>query len=216
MAEKLEQRAAVKFCFLIGKMAGETVVMLETAYKEAALGRTQVFEWFSRFRNGELSLADKPRSGRPSTSWTDENTSWEFMNWSWKTVAEQLTILLICLVCPGVPANGFWARNCKWKEWWLHHDNAPAHKALSVKQFLTKNSMTQLLHLPYSPDLAPCDFFLFPRMKKVLKGKCFANVEKVKKKMTEARVSGLLRKVENTFRPVHYIKWTVLRRRFNL
>jgi len=47
-------------------------------------------------------------------------------------------------------------------EWWLHHDNAPAHKALSVKQFLTKNSMTQLLHPPYSPDLAPCDFFLFP------------------------------------------------------
>jgi len=47
-------------------------------------------------------------------------------------------------------------------EWWLHHDNAPAHKALSVKQFLTKSSMTQLLHPPHSPDLAPCDFFLFP------------------------------------------------------
>ena len=51
-AEKLEQHAAVKFCFLLGK----TVVMLETAYKEAALGKTQVYEWFSRFRNGELSL----------------------------------------------------------------------------------------------------------------------------------------------------------------
>jgi hypothetical protein len=38
MAEKLEQRAAVKFCFL----SGETVVMLETAYEEAALGKTQV------------------------------------------------------------------------------------------------------------------------------------------------------------------------------
>jgi hypothetical protein len=46
-------------------------------------------------------------------------------------------------------------------EWLLHHDNVPAHKALSVKQFLTKNSMTQLLHLPYSPDLTLCDFFLF-------------------------------------------------------
>jgi len=63
----------VKFCFLLGKMAGETVVMLETTYKEAALGKTQVYEWFSRFRNGELSLADQPRSGRPLTSWTDEN-----------------------------------------------------------------------------------------------------------------------------------------------
>jgi transposase len=73
MAEKLEQRVAVKFCFLLGKTAGETVVMLETAYKEAALGKTQVYGWFSRFRNRELSLADKPRSGRLSTSRTDEN-----------------------------------------------------------------------------------------------------------------------------------------------
>ena len=73
MAEKLEQRAAVKFCFLLGKTAGETVIMLETAYKEAALGKTQVYEWFSRFRNGELSFANQPRSGRPPTSRTDEN-----------------------------------------------------------------------------------------------------------------------------------------------
>jgi len=63
MAEKLEQRASVKFCFLLGRMAGETVVMLEAAYKEAALGKTQVYEWFSCFRNGELSLAHQPRSG---------------------------------------------------------------------------------------------------------------------------------------------------------
>ena len=39
MAEKLEQRAVVKFCFLLGKTAGETVVMLEKAYKEVALGK---------------------------------------------------------------------------------------------------------------------------------------------------------------------------------
>jgi transposase len=69
MAEKLKQLAAVKFCFLLGK----TAVMLETAYREAALGRTQGYEWFSRFRNGELSFADQPRSGRPSTSQTDDN-----------------------------------------------------------------------------------------------------------------------------------------------
>ena len=63
--------------------------------------------------------------------------------------------------------------------------------------------MTQLLHPPYSPDLAPSYFFLFLRMKKVLKGKRFADVEKVKKKNDGgikrhhfARVSGLLRKVD--------------------
>ena len=76
MAEKLQQHAAVKFCFLVRKTAGETVVMLETAYKEAALGKTQVYEWFSHFRNGELSLADQPRSGRSSTARMDENIAW--------------------------------------------------------------------------------------------------------------------------------------------
>ena len=50
-------------------------------------------------------------------------------------------------------------------EWLLHQDNVPAHTELSVRQFLTKNRMTRALHPPYSPDLAPCDFFLFPRMK---------------------------------------------------
>jgi hypothetical protein len=63
MAEKLEQGGTVKVCFLLGKTAGKTVVMLETAYKEVALGKTQVYEWFSRFRNGEFSLAGQPRSG---------------------------------------------------------------------------------------------------------------------------------------------------------
>ena len=37
-------------------------------------------------------------------------------------------------------------------------------------------------HPPYSPDLAPCDFFLFPRMKGQKKGKRFADVREVKKK----------------------------------
>jgi transposase len=72
MAENLE-RAAEKLYFLLGKTAEETVVMLETAYKEAALGKTKVYEWFSRFGNAELSLADQPRSGRPLTSRMDEN-----------------------------------------------------------------------------------------------------------------------------------------------
>ena len=51
----------------------------------------------------------------------------------------------------------------------LHQDNAPAHTALSLRQFLTKNGITTASHPPYSPDLSPCHFFLFPRMKRDLK-----------------------------------------------
>ena len=43
-----------------------------------------------------------------------------------------------------------------------------------------------MLHPPYSPSLDLSNrFFLFPRMKKVLKGICFADVEEVKQKMAE-------------------------------
>ena len=40
-------------------------------------------------------------------------------------------------------------------------------------------------HPPFSPDLAPCDFFLFFRMKGQMKGKSFADVREVKKKTLE-------------------------------
>jgi len=40
--------------------------------------------------------------------------------------------------------------------------------------------MTTLSHAPYSPDLAPCDFFLFPRMKKNMKGHRYEDLEEVK------------------------------------
>ena len=53
--------------------------------------------------------------------------------------------------------------------WILHQDNAPAHNALSVKQFLANKNITVLKHPPYSPDLTPCDFYLFPKIKSVLK-----------------------------------------------
>ena len=59
----------------------------------------------------------------------------------------------------------------------LHHDNA-----LSVKRYLAKNNIPVMEHPPYSPDLAPCDFFLFPEIKSVLKGTRFESVDAVKAK----------------------------------
>jgi len=71
-----------------------------------------------------------------------------------------------------------------WKNasWILHHDNAPAHNALSVKRYLAKNNIPVMEHPPYSPDLAPCDFFLFPKIKSALKGTRFESVDTVKAK----------------------------------
>ena len=58
-------------------------------------------------------------------------------------------------------------------------DNAPAHTAVLTRRFLTNNNMTVVPHPPYSPDLAPCDFFLFPKMKMKCMGRRFKTLEEI-------------------------------------
>ena len=69
-----------------------------------------------------------------------------------------------------------------WKNnsWLLHHDNAPAHSSLLVRNFLVKNYTVIMPQPPFSPDLAPCDFFLFPRLKRPMEGRRFATIEEIK------------------------------------
>ena len=53
----------------------------------------------------------------------------------------------------------------------LIHDNTPAHKCVLVQDFLKEEKVVQLSHPLYSPDLSPCDFFLFPLLKKTFSGR---------------------------------------------
>ena len=59
---------------------------------------------------------------------------------------------------------------CESGDWFLLHNNAPSHNATIIKQFLAQRKVTVLDHPPYSPDLAPADYFLFPKVKSQLKG----------------------------------------------
>ncbi len=49
------------------------------------------------------------------------------------------------------------------QEWWLHWDNALVHTAATVADFLAAKGVKTVPHPPYSPDLAPADFFLFQK-----------------------------------------------------
>ena len=55
----------------------------------------------------------------------------------------------------------------------LLHDNAPAHKSATVQEYLKESGLDVLDHLPYSPDLSLCDFWLFQRLKEMLAGHRF-------------------------------------------
>ena len=66
----------------------------------------------------------------------------------------------------------------------LLHDNATLHSVLRVCQFLAQKMVAVLDHPPYLPDLAPVNFFLFPRLKVAIKGARFADVNTIKDHVT--------------------------------
>lgn len=70
---------------------------------------------------------------------------------------------------------------------WFHHDNTLAHKALYVKLFLTKTSMTELstsqIHLIHAIS------FYHPQLKRFIRGKHFLDVEEVEKKQQALKES---------------------------
>jgi len=70
-------------------------------------------------------------------------------------------------------------------DWVMHHDNAPAHTALSVREFLAKKNIPVLPHPPYSPDLAPCEFYPFPKLKLKLKGHQFGPIQNIQQTVTD-------------------------------
>ena len=66
----------------------------------------------------------------------------------------------------------------------LHHGNAPAHNAVSVRQ-LGQKTNAALHHLPCSPDLVPRDFWLFPMLTILVKGTHFSSSEEIKASVTK-------------------------------
>jgi transposase len=52
--------------------------------------------------------------------------------------------------------------------------------ALSVRGFLASKQVTVLEHPSYSPDLAPSDFLLFPKIKEILKGRHFDDIDDIR------------------------------------
>lgn len=70
-----------------------------------------------------------------------------------------------------------------WKDntWFLHHDNAPSHTALIIREFFAKNATHIVPQPPYSPDLAPCDFWLFSKLKRPLRGHRFETIEEIQR-----------------------------------
>jgi len=85
----------------------------------------------------------------------------------------------------------------------LHHDNASSHTARQTIGYLKQNNIELLTHCPYSPDLSPNDFFLFPTIKKKMRGQRFSTpeqaVEAFKFHVSEVPISQWNKCFENWF-----------------
>ena len=66
-------------------------------------------------------------------------------------------------------------------QWHFHQDNAPVHNSILATDYLTKMGIKTVPQPPYSPDLAPCDFWLFPK----LRGCRYETIEEMKEAMTK-------------------------------
>jgi len=325
-----KQRAAIDFCVKLGKTFTETHQMLQNAYGDDCLSRTQVYEWFGRFKSGRETLDDDERSGRPRTGLSKENIekvrefiknnkkssvkviemelgipqttayriltevlglkkvnsrfvphkltedqkvdriehckdivksarkdqnflksivtgdeTWCFeyepetkrQSAEWRApdegtpkksrlVKSKVKVMLICFydskgiihkefVPPGQTVTGeFYLGVMKrllarirrirpeYREigsWSLLHDNAPSHRSRLVTEFLVKNHVIPLHHSPYSPDLAPCDFYLFPKLHLAMKGKWHASIEAIEKATTDVLKTIPIKDMEKSF-----------------
>jgi hypothetical protein len=61
--------------------------------------------------------------------------------------------------------------------------------SLKTTEFVTNNNMAIIPHPPYSLDLAPCDFALFPKLKMKLKGRCFETVSDIQRELQKVLYS---------------------------
>ena len=66
-------------------------------------------------------------------------------------------------------------------QWHFHQDNAPVHNSILVTDYLTKTGMKTVPQPSYSPDLSPCDFWLFPK----LRGCRYETIEEMKEVVTK-------------------------------
>jgi hypothetical protein len=171
MADSKDQCICVKFCFRLGKTASETREILKTAFGDNAMGRTRTFERFSRFKR-ESNI-----KSMLVIFFDCEGTVHQEFVPSGQTVNQHHYLQVMKRLREQVRRK----RSERWRnqDWLLHHDNAPAHTASSMQRFLAAKNMAVVPHPPNSPDLATCDFFLFPRMKSKLKGRRFQDVTEI-------------------------------------
>ena len=140
---------------------------MKKVYGDDRMSRTQVYTWFTRFKNGRDGLNDDPRPGRPEGSKRAELVKkvCEIItideNFTVRMLAKELN-LSYCTIYTILTEN--LGKKKVFARFVPHQLNAPPHKIKKVNEFFMKKQICVIDYHPYSPDLSPCDYFLFQKL----------------------------------------------------
>ena len=70
-------------------------------------------------------------------------------------------------------------------QWHFHQDNTPVHNSILVTDYLTKMGIKTVPQPLYSPELAPCDFWLYLKLKEKLSGCRYVTIEEMEEAVTK-------------------------------
>ena len=179
MLKEIDQRICIKFCVKNEIKCSKVCKILIKAYGESAMSKTRVYEWYKRFQDGREDVEDDERPGRPSTSTTDktvEKVKEMVMNDRRITIREVADDVGISIgSCHEIFSNVLGMKRVAVKF---------VPKLLNFEQKQRRMEVAEeslaMPQPPYSPDMAPCDFFLFPKIKRTLKGRRFTAIDDIK------------------------------------
>ena len=129
------------------------------------MNQASVFEWHKRFKEAMESVRDDERCGRSKKVNRPE------------LIGQRVRVYYV-EVLREFKKRFCWKKPALFKlgQWDFHEDNAPVHNSILVTDYLTKMGIKTVPQPPYSPDLAPCNFWLFPK----LRGCCYEIIEEMK------------------------------------
>ena len=150
----LEERYAIKFCFKLGK--------------NAIRWKLDLLLWLREQESSQWKHVGQTEQIHPQTFDDPFFFYYTGMIYShWVPTGHTVNKEYYVEVLREFRKRFRWKRPALFKpgQWHFHQDNAPVHNSILVTDYLTKMGNKTVRNPPYSPDLAPCDFCLFPKLR---------------------------------------------------
>ena len=144
-------------------------VMLQTAFWPSYMNRASVFERHKRFKEGREYVRDDERCG-----WSTEVNRPELIGQRFRVRVRVTYVEVLREFRKRFRRKRLSLFKSGHRH--FHQDNTPVYNSILVTDYLTKVGIKTFPQPTYSPDLAPCDLWLFPK----LRGCHYETIEEMK------------------------------------